>query len=178
MAGAHDTAFFKGFGSLSAFWKLVLGPQTEAVMRPPVSYCADAPVFTCFLLRKGTGGLLRNTTVYSHCGNSGTDVFSLGPLPRFKSTLTWKICFRLCSEGMGRHSMLKWRMKRGVTGLRPPPGGAHADTIVTSWAGRNPRKSPSQAGDDSCSYRWQDSNQPFSKDLPRDSITYVFLHHI
>lgn len=24
-------------------------------------------------------------------------------------------------------------MKRGVTGLRPPPGGAQAEQIVTSW---------------------------------------------
>lgn len=29
--------------------------------------------------------------------------------------------------------MLKWRMKRGVTGLRPPPGGAQAAAIVISF---------------------------------------------
>ncbi len=46
--------------------------------------------------------------------------------------LTLKICLRLCSEGVGRHSMLKWRMNRGVTGLRPPPGGAHAAAMVIS----------------------------------------------
>lgn len=50
----------------------------------------------------------------------------------FKCLLTLKICLRLCSEGMGRHNMLKWRMNRGVTGLRPPPGGAHAAAIVIS----------------------------------------------
>lgn len=33
--------------------------------------------------------------------------------------------------------MLKCRMNRGVTGLRPPPGGAHADTIVTSCQGKS-----------------------------------------
>lgn len=31
--------------------------------------------------------------------------------------------------------MLKWRMKRGVTGLRPPPGGAHAAATVISYKG-------------------------------------------
>lgn len=29
--------------------------------------------------------------------------------------------------------MAKCLMKRGVTGLRPPPGGAQADAIVTSY---------------------------------------------
>lgn len=46
--------------------------------------------------------------------------------------LTLKICLRLLSDGVGRHRMLKWRMKRGVTGLRPPPGGAQAAAMVMS----------------------------------------------
>lgn len=46
--------------------------------------------------------------------------------------LTVKICLRPCSDGVGRHSMVKWRMNRGVTGLRPPPGGAHAAAMVIS----------------------------------------------
>lgn len=40
--------------------------------------------------------------------------------------------------------MLKWRMKRGVTGLRPPPGGAHADTIVTSCVERSNLGQPAE----------------------------------
>lgn len=43
------------------------------------------------------------------------------------------MCLRLCSDGGGRQSMLKCRMKRGVTGLRPPPGGAQAAQIVMSY---------------------------------------------
>ena len=53
--------------------------------------------------------------------------------------------------------MLKCRMKRGVTGLRPPPGGAHADTIVTSCMERNPLGSPSKDGDEIYPSQWQDS---------------------
>lgn len=30
-------------------------------------------------------------------------------------------------------NMLKWRMNLGVTGFRPPPGGAQAALIVTSY---------------------------------------------
>lgn len=33
--------------------------------------------------------------------------------------------------------MLKWRMKRGVTGLRPPPGGAQAAATVISYRNRS-----------------------------------------
>ncbi len=29
--------------------------------------------------------------------------------------------------------MLKWRKKRGVTGLRPPPGGAQAAAMIISF---------------------------------------------
>eukprot|EP00959_Pyramimonas_sp_CCMP1952_P395206 8280504-Pyramimonas_sp.AAC.1 len=36
------------------------------------------------------------------------------------------------SEGGGMLSMLKCRTKRGVSSCRPPPGGAHAATIVVS----------------------------------------------
>ncbi len=43
-----------------------------------------------------------------------------------------KIALRLTSEGEGMQSMAKCRMKRGVTGLRPPPGGAQAAQRVTS----------------------------------------------
>ena len=47
------------------------------------------------------------------------------------------MCWRLCAEGVGRHSTLKWRMNRGVTGLRPPPGEVHAAAMVISLrAGR------------------------------------------
>ena len=45
---------------------------------------------------------------------------------------TLKIALRDISEGEGRENMAKCRMKRGVTGLRPPPGGAHAAQIVMS----------------------------------------------
>ena len=40
--------------------------------------------------------------------------------------------------------MAKWRMKRGVTTLRPPPGGAHAAQMVTSYdtIGVNDRAHP------------------------------------
>ena len=57
--------------------------------------------------------------------------------------------------------MLKCRMKRGVTGLRPPPGGAHADTIVTSCMERNPLGSPSKDGDEIYPSQWQDSTNIF-----------------
>ena len=40
--------------------------------------------------------------------------------------------FRLNSEGDGKQSIPKCRINRGVTGLRPPPGGAQAAAIVTS----------------------------------------------
>lgn len=62
--------------------------------------------------------------------------------------LTLKICLRLCSEGVGRHSMLKWRMNRGVTRLRPPPGGAHAAAMVISW--KTGRKEKEKKGDRVC----------------------------
>ena len=57
--------------------------------------------------------------------------------------------------------MLKCRMKRGVTGLRPPPGGAHADTIVTSCMERNPLGSPSNDADEIYPSQWQDSTNIF-----------------
>jgi len=49
------------------------------------------------------------------------------------SKLTENICLRLCSDGAGTHNMLKCRINLGVTGLRPPPGGAHAAQIVMSY---------------------------------------------
>ena len=39
---------------------------------------------------------------------------------------------RDAADGCGRHDTLWWRTKRGVSGLRPPPGGPHAHTTVTS----------------------------------------------
>ena len=57
--------------------------------------------------------------------------------------------------------MLKCRMKRGVTGLRPPPGGAHADTIVTSCIERNLPGSPSKDADEIYPSQWQDSTNIF-----------------
>eukprot|EP00955_Chlamydomonas_euryale_P076856 362800-Chlamydomonas_euryale.AAC.1 len=36
------------------------------------------------------------------------------------------------SLGGGTHSIVKWRVKRGVISWRPPPGGAHAATSVVS----------------------------------------------
>ena len=36
------------------------------------------------------------------------------------------------ADGCGRQSAWWWRTKRGVSGLRPPPGGPHAHTTVTS----------------------------------------------
>ena len=106
-------------------------------------------------------GLPRNTTGCADCVSLGTNKFSLPFVPRLESTFTWKICFRLCSEGIGRQSMLKCRMKRGVTGLRPPPGGAHADTIVTSCRERNPPGSPSKDADEIYPSQWQDSTNIF-----------------
>ena len=50
--------------------------------------------------------------------------------------LTLKICLRLCSEGVGKHRIVKWRMNLGVMGLRPPPGGAQAAAMVISWRER------------------------------------------
>ena len=44
---------------------------------------------------------------------------------------TIKIALRLISDGDGRQNMAKCRSSLGVTGLRPPPGGAHAEQIVT-----------------------------------------------
>ena len=44
---------------------------------------------------------------------------------------TIKIALRLTSDGDGRQNMAKCRSSLGVTGLRPPPGGAHAEQIVT-----------------------------------------------
>ena len=44
---------------------------------------------------------------------------------------TVKIALRLTSDGDGRQNMAKCRSSLGVTGLRPPPGGAHAEQIVT-----------------------------------------------
>lgn len=132
-------------------------------------------MFTWFLLRTETDGLSKKTNRLFDCGDLGTNVFSFLILPKFKSTLTWKICFKLCSEGIGRHSMLKCRMKRGVTGLRPPPGGAHADTIVTSCRGRNPLGLLSKE-------RWELSipiraqNQQFLKTYPLPALHYVFLY--
>ena len=35
--------------------------------------------------------------------------------------------------------MEKWRMNLGVTGLRPPPGGAQAAQMVISWNGNTNR---------------------------------------
>ena len=48
-------------------------------------------------------------------------------------THTENIPLRDTSDGGGRQNMAKWRMKRGVTMLRPPPGGAHAAQMVTSY---------------------------------------------
>jgi len=42
------------------------------------------------------------------------------------------MCLRVCSDEAGIENIEKWRIKRGVTGFRPPPGGAHAAHIVTS----------------------------------------------
>lgn len=36
------------------------------------------------------------------------------------------------SEGSGKQNTLKWRTKRGVNELRPPPGGAPAQISVVS----------------------------------------------
>lgn len=47
--------------------------------------------------------------------------------------LTVNIPLRLMSEGEGRENMAKCLIILGVTGLRPPPGGAHAAQIVTSF---------------------------------------------
>ena len=44
-----------------------------------------------------------------------------------------KMCLRVCSAEDGIQNMLKCRMNLGVTGLRPPPGGAHAAQIVMSY---------------------------------------------
>ena len=49
------------------------------------------------------------------------------------SLLTLEIILRLTEDGEERQNMLKCRMNLGVTGLRPPPGGAHAAQMVTSW---------------------------------------------
>lgn len=46
--------------------------------------------------------------------------------------VTLKIALRETSEGEGSENMAKCLMNRGVTGLRPPPGGAQAAHIVTS----------------------------------------------
>lgn len=104
-------------------------------------------------------------------------MFSFPFLPMFKSTLTWKMCFRLCSEGIGRHSMLKCRMKRGVTGLRPPPGGAHADAMVTSCPGRNPLGSPNKGKDEVCPSQRQDSDLTIFEDLSFASTALQFPTH-
>lgn len=47
--------------------------------------------------------------------------------------LTLNIPLRLTSEGEGSANMAKCLIILGVTGLRPPPGGAHAAHIVTSF---------------------------------------------
>ena len=39
--------------------------------------------------------------------------------------------FKLNSEGEGRLNIAKCLINRGVTGLRPPPGGAQAAAMVT-----------------------------------------------
>lgn len=107
---------------------------------PPLSGCPHLPVLH-------SGRNKWSLWQYLSCGNfeqlCALHLSGSRPTSQFRPILTWKICFRLCSEGIGRHSMLKCRMKRGVTGLRPPPGGAHADAMVTSCVGRNSLKSPS-----------------------------------
>ena len=45
---------------------------------------------------------------------------------------TVNIAARETSAGGAMEKMAKCLRKRGVTGLRPPPGGAHAAQIVTS----------------------------------------------
>ena len=40
--------------------------------------------------------------------------------------------FRVKSAEDGMENIEKWRMKRGVTGFLPPPGGAQAADNVTS----------------------------------------------
>ena len=45
---------------------------------------------------------------------------------------TVKMAVRDISAGRTREKMAKCRRNRGVTGFRPPPGGAHAAQIVTS----------------------------------------------
>ena len=46
------------------------------------------------------------------------------------------MALRLVSDGCGRQNIAKCRRNLGVTGLRPPPGGAQAAQIVTScWLG-------------------------------------------
>ena len=47
--------------------------------------------------------------------------------------LTLKIAFSDTSDGEGTENMEKCLMKRGVTGLRPPPGGAQAAQMVISY---------------------------------------------
>lgn len=46
---------------------------------------------------------------------------------------TLNIAFNALSFGGGMKSIAKCLMKRGVKGFRPPPGGAHAAVITTSF---------------------------------------------
>lgn len=52
-------------------------------------------------------------------------------LPYQRKELTENIPFKLMSDGVGRQNIEKCLNILGVTGLRPPPGGAHAAQIVT-----------------------------------------------
>jgi len=47
---------------------------------------------------------------------------------RFPFKIAVKIYFIEAYDSSGSQIMLKWRNKRGVTALRPPPGGAQAAT--------------------------------------------------
>lgn len=61
--------------------------------------------------------------------------------------------------------MLKCRMKRGVTGLRPPPGGAHADTIVTSCVEKKSLESVCRGRDKTLFPNIETQNQHSFEDL-------------
>lgn len=53
------------------------------------------------------------------------------PLTKYYN-FTLNITFKENSFGGGTSNIPKKRTNRGVRGLRPPPGGAHAADIITS----------------------------------------------
>ena len=113
--------------STYAFADLALTMASEALFTGAGKSAKNPEVIACTVSREGQR--TRKMKCVKSVAIKMLTALSIDP----PLTHTENIPLRDTSDGGGRQNMAKWRMKRGVTTLRPPPGGAHAAQMVTSY---------------------------------------------